>query len=182
MEKIIFNLQTALQRFEWRLTNGTFTPNQNDLEAFKVLAQWIIDQKKQALNHHYAFQKLYAMHLYHKMLHTHDVKEANKQIVQELKISASQHYNRLLNHLNQIELDKLMKSLEIQPKIQYKQELKATYITEAQKQKNKKIMEQNKELLNQYLNGIWDEHDFYDRLDNQITEALNRFNTIENGE
>jgi len=182
MKKQIFNLEKAIQRFKWRLTNGQFYPNQNDIEAFKFLIEWVVNQKKQAKNNNYAFQKLYAIHLYHKMLHVHDIKEANRQIAQELDLSANLLYNRLLDHVNLIELSQMLDFIGLKSEVEYKQELKVKTkkLTEQEKAHNQKITQENKELIDKHTEGIWNAEDFFNQLDNQITEALNRFNSIEN--
>ena len=49
----------AMNRQAWRLSNGQYTPNEKDIEAFEVMAQWKDNQEKSTPKEHHLFAKLF---------------------------------------------------------------------------------------------------------------------------
>ena len=59
-----FNLDKAVNRLRWRFSNETtFKPNNEDVEALNTVFEWINHQKKETLNKHTLFAKLFIYHL-----------------------------------------------------------------------------------------------------------------------
>ena len=51
----ITTIERAMEQFAYRLQNGRYEPNQNDVDAFKFVAEWINREKAKEINQNFKF-------------------------------------------------------------------------------------------------------------------------------
>jgi len=164
-------IEKALQRIVWRVSNGAHTPNQNDVEAVTVVAEWINRQKAQELQQNRLFAKMYVYCFIHELEFYKDLKFAQRKLHEILKTSLRQLYSDFKDKLNIIELNALKKSLgfcNLHPLI----------MTDEQIKKEADLIAENTEAIQKYVFGIWTSEKIENGLNSQISEAINNYKNL----
>lgn len=98
------NTDKAISRFKWRLTNGKFTPNNNDLEAFKDFARVISFTKKESLKNDNLLFKLMMKLLLLNLNHYGDLEIAFKALRDTCSFPVELHLTQFKSTLDAINL------------------------------------------------------------------------------
>lgn len=98
------NIKSAFDRLAWRFSSGkAFTPNENDLEALKFIAEWINREKQERVEQNRHFAKMVCSY-YGELLISNgwDMDKAEKTIQQILERPLEEWYTKLAMHLNTV--------------------------------------------------------------------------------
>ena len=100
-------LHKALERMKWRLENGKYEPNENDVIAFTTVLDWINNEKQSRFKEmpYQLFGKLFVYSLKHLVCHYRDVNFSIKQLIKEINSPFDFHVKMLAMQLNQIEIE-----------------------------------------------------------------------------
>ena len=164
-------IEKAMQRIVWRVSNGNHTPNQNDVEAVTIVAEWINRQKAQELQQNRLFAKMYVYCFINELQFYQNIKFAQKKIHEILKTPLIELYGQFKDKLNFIEYNLLLKSLgfcNLHPALTKKE----------QQEKEAVLTRENNETMEKYLLGIWTPEKIEMGLNNQITEAINHYKNL----
>lgn len=164
-------IKDALQRIKWRFTNGKFEPNQNDIDAFIFIVEWINREKKDIRKENDLFARLYTYALTNEILFYKDLDFAVKNLKDQLKKPTYDHYQYFHKILNGIEFSNFQKEKGICQK-------HTMLLTADEENLNKHIISQNQKEFEKYLNGIWQYEDVEQNLNNQITECVNKYRKL----
>jgi hypothetical protein len=164
-------IEKAMQRIVWRVSNGTYTPNQNDVEAITIVAEWINRQKTDEIQKNKIFAKMYVYCFINEIEFFKDLKFAQRKLHTVLKMPLIQLYDGFKNKFNEIELNAVKKSLGFS-------NLDAEFMPDYQKQKESDLIKQNLELIQKYSQGIWTTEKIEKGLNNQISEAINHYKNL----
>ena len=164
-------IEKALQRIVWRVSNGAHTPNQNDVEAVTIVAEWINRQKAQELQQNRLFAKMYVYCFIHELDFYKDLKFAQRKLHEILKTPLKQLYNDFKDKLNLIELNTLKKSLGFS-------NLHPLLITDEEIGKEADLIKENSETIQKYVFGIWTPEKITNGLNSQISEAINHYKNL----
>ena len=165
-------LEKALQRLEWRFTNGTFTPNQKDFDAVNDIITWINNQKSEAINNNHLFAKLYLYEL-NRLTELHHTttfdllpqKELSRLLNTPLELFYEAFYKNFNNQIQQEVFEN--NGIEIIPKHQK---------TEVQlNQERVALRNMSKEDVLKIISEAYTYQEVTEILNNMISEALNRF-------
>lgn len=141
--------------------------SENEIEAINTLVSWINDSKKEYLEKNKMFSKLYIIYFGILIEHYKDIEFAQKSIHKDLSENIGFHAYELRNKINNIEFFKFCKSIGLSDKnynFMSKEEIKDRDL----------IISKNE---SEYLKNInkWDQESINSALNNQISEAINRF-------
>lgn len=164
-------IEKAMQRIVWRVSNGTHTPNQNDVEAVTIVAEWINRQKTQEVQQNRLFAKMYVYCFVNELQFYQNLKFAQKRLHEILKTPLIQLYNDFKNKLNDVELNNAQISFGFS-------NLHPLEMTETQKQKDDDLLKENAEVMQKYLFGIWTSEKIENGLNSQISEAINSYKNL----
>lgn len=164
-------IEKAMQRIVWRVSNGTHTPNQNDVEAVTIVAEWINRKKTQEVQQNRLFAKMYVYSFVNELEFYQNIKFAQKRLHEILKTPLIQLYSDFKNKLNEIELNNLKKSFGFS-------NLHPLVMTEEQTQKDADLLKENSEVIQKYLFGIWTSEKIENGLNSQISEAINSYKNL----
>ena len=172
MRKKITTIERAMDQFSYRLQNGRYEPNQNDVDAFKFVAEWINREKEKEIKQNVLFAKLFC-HVFAQEVKFYDgdFKFAQKKIHEYLKHPIEFYYDNFLKEINDVAMNKFIKSIGIS---------KHLLLDSSEKQKNEnKILEENSEQIEKYFNGAFEEDKVYRSLNNTISEFINLYKNKE---
>jgi putative lipase involved disintegration of autophagic bodies len=93
-------LKESMDRLIWRFSKGQFTPNKNDIEALKNIAEWINRQKEQDLKSNYLLAKVYTYALNNELIFYKNLEFSNKKLQEVCKQPLETHLNTFLSTLN----------------------------------------------------------------------------------
>ncbi len=172
IEKLWMNVDAAIQRLSWRFGNGTFTPNQKDINSLNGLIQWVNDQRKITIRKNQLFAKLYIYH-FNQFIDKYKVtvfeKVADKELSRLLDMPLESFYEAFTQSLN----DNSDYALFIDNGVDMKH---------PSLKNDTEIMEERLMLKNMSEDDIkklkypvFHKDDVRNKLDLMITEALNRF-------
>lgn len=164
-------IEKAMQRIVWRVSNGNHTPNQNDVEAVTIVAEWINRQKTQEIQQNRLFAKMYVYCFIHELQFYQDLKFAQKKLHEILKTPVIDLYGQFKDKLNFVEYNSLLKSLGFS-------NLHTLLTKKEQEQKEAVLTQENKEVIQKYLFGIWTPEKIETGLNNQISEAINHYKNL----
>lgn len=104
-----FSIEKAVQRIGWRIQEGHFKANENDIDAFNTIVRYVESNQKQLLKDQELFAKLY-IHVYGQFLihYNSDVfnQEPKKELNKILDKSLSETISVFHSLLNQIKIDR----------------------------------------------------------------------------
>lgn len=164
-------IEKAMQRLFWRMGNGSFTPNKNDIESLTEVAQWINREKQRELQQNTIFAKLYVYCFIHELHFYKNIDIAQQRIHEILKQNISVRYDDFLKAINNYELDNFRASLGIKDKHPLQR-------TAEEDLEQSSIIIKNSEMLEKYFLGVWDYTTASESLNNQITEAINHYKNL----
>ena len=151
--KKITTIERAMNQFAYRLQNGRYEPNQNDVDAFKFVAEWINREKEKELKQQVLFAKLFCLVFTQEVkFYDGDFKFAQKKMHEYLKHPIEFYYDIFLKEINDVAMNKYIKSIGISEKL---------LLEESEKQKNEnKILEENWSEIERYFNGAFKKKKF----------------------
>jgi hypothetical protein len=165
----IATIERAMEQFAYRLQNGKYEPNQNDVDAFKFVAEWINREKVKEINQNLLFAKLFC-HVFGQEVEYYkgNFKIAQAKMHEYLKNPIEFYYNRFIDNINRIALNSYSDSLCLSKKIP---------ATRSQQEidNDSKIISENQEEMLKYLNGVFEEAKTYQSLNNTISEFINKY-------
>jgi hypothetical protein len=164
-------IEKAMQRIVWRVSNGTHTPNQNDIEAVTIVAEWINRQKAQEIQQNRIFAKMYVYCFINELQFYQNLKFAQKKLHEILKTPLIQLYEKFKDKLNNVEYNSLTKSLGLC-------NLHPLVMTQEQKDKEAVLTKDNFEDIQNHLLGIWTSEKVEKGLTNIISEAINHYKNL----
>lgn len=160
----------AVERLIYTVTNQN-KPNQNDLEALKVLAEYVDNSKKEYIQQNYLFAKMYLYNFIHEVYHYKDSIKNNYKYSQkslrgflELPLTVILEETRV--KLNTHEYELYAKSLGLN-----------TEHLKADNENDYQILKENKDEILKYAFGIIEKENFEELITDQITELINRYKT-----
>lgn len=162
------NLEKALNRINWRFTNKTISPNENDQKAVKFLNEWIIRQKEITLKKNILFAKLFCYAFKNEIKFYHNPKNAQRKLMEEMEYPIEFHYESVLQALNETELNNFLVSKGFLGK-------HPNTLTINEIEERKKLIKENEKELKSFIEGKWNIKIVTQSLNNTITELLNRF-------
>lgn len=165
-----YNLKKSIDRFVWRFSSGNFTPNKNDVDALNFIAGWINREKESELKQNALFAKMYVYALRTEFDYYKDLEFANQALCGVLEKPIDWRYDWFLNAVNETEMLNFTKKVgvSLNPDVRPLEQIEI----------DEKAIKENQKELSKYFTGIWDREDIYDRLNNQITECINRFKNL----
>ena len=169
------NIEKALNRLNWRFKNENIKVgeskiiiNELDLQAVDFLNDWIIRQKEIVFKKNVLFAKLFCYAFKNEILYYSNPKQSQTKICQELEKSIEDHYDSVLNTLNEVEY-----SIFLNDKgFPYKHPV---LLTENEIIKRKELIKKFEQEIIILLKGKWTIDEVTKSLNNTITEILNRF-------
>lgn len=164
-------LEKNIERMFWRLSNGAFTPNQNDVKAMTEIVEWINRQKQQSIHEQYLFAKLYCHVFIQEIEYYKDTKYAQRKIHEYLKMPIISHYELFLEKLNFYETMKFSRQIGLCEK-------HPLLKTEAEEENDRKILKQYEAEYIKHVKGLWTYQQVEKGLNNQITEAINHYKNL----
>jgi len=165
MNQPITTIEKAINRLFWRFQNGKFEPNVNDIAALTFLAEWVNREKKKELVENTIFGKIYTYCFMREIEVTKDLKHSQQTLNELLKIPLELQYETFRRNLNHIECNKFRKSIGLCDFMENREE-------------EQKLINENKEDVEKYFKGIWSFDQIKQALNNQITEAINRYKNL----
>jgi hypothetical protein len=164
-------IEKAMQRIVWRVSNGNYTPNQNDVEAVTALSEWINRQKTEEIQKNRIFAKMYVYCFINELQFYQDIKFAQKKLHEILKTPVVELYENFKNKYNAVELNNFKKSLGFS-------NLHPLATSKEQSQKEADLIKENHEVIQKYVLGIWTTEKIQNGLNNQISEAINNYKNL----
>lgn len=158
-------IEKAMNRLFWRFGNGQFKPNQADLDSLTFMAEWINREKKRELEENTIFGKIYTYCFMREIEVTKDLKHSQQTLNELLKIPLELQYETFRRNLNHIECNKFRKHIGLSDFME-------------NREREQKIIEENKQDVEKYFKGIWSFEQVKQALNNQITEAINRYKNL----
>lgn len=162
------NIQKAFQRLSWRFSNGKFEPNQNDLEALKFLADWVNREKEREIQEQTLFAKMYVYCFYHELDFYKDISFAQNKLHEILQKPLNEQYSSFLKKLNDHELDLFMRE----------HKLDKDWINTEKILEQKETITNTQKTLKQLVVGKWSLEQVTKSLNNQLTEAINKYKSL----
>lgn len=174
------NIESALNRLVWRFKNqnvkineSKIIVNEKDIEAIDFLIEWINNQKKESIQENLLFAKMYCYALSNEIEFYKDIKFSNYKLQNELQKPIKDHYNKISNSLNRLELDKFLQSKGI-----IIDHIESMGLTQEKENEQELLKKECLKESQKYIIGIWDAKKVYASLNNQITECINRFKNL----
>jgi hypothetical protein len=164
-------LEKNIERMFWRLSNGAFTPNQNDVKAMTEIVEWINRQKQQSIHEQYLFAKLYCHVFIQEIEYYKDTKYAQRKIHEYLKFPIIGHYELFLEKLNFYETMKFSRHIGLCEK-------HPLLKTETEEQNDKELLKKHEAEYMKHVKGLWTYEQVEKGLNNQITEAINHYKNL----
>lgn len=164
-------IEKAMQRIVWRVSNGTYTPNQNDIEAVTEVAEWINRQKTNEIQNNRLFAKTYVYCFINELQFYQDIKFAQKKLHEILKTPLPNLYENFKDRFNLVELNNIKNSFGFS-------NLHPLEISKEQKEKEAQILNDNFDLIQKYVFGIWTSEKIEKGLNSQISEAINNYKNL----
>jgi hypothetical protein len=164
-------LEKNVERMFWRLSNGNFKPNQNDLNAMTEITDWINREQESTLKHNLLLAKLYCVVFIQEIEYMKDINFAQRKIHDILNKTIETHYREFHEKLNTIELLKFSKKIGLSQK-------HPALMTEEERELDREKIKLNEKEFKRYALGIWEYEKVQTSLNNQITEAINHYKNL----
>jgi hypothetical protein len=176
----IYNIEKAMEQMAYRLQNGKYEPNQNDLDAFKFMAEWINREKAKEITQNILFAKLFC-HTFAQEVEYYkgDFKFAQAIIHEYLKHPIEFYYDKFVKKINDCASNQFIGSLGNQhTSLGYKMGVEQIGYSEDDKKVNSKIILDNQIEIEKHFLGIYEEDKVYASLNNTITEFINKYKNL----
>ena len=161
-----------MQRLFWRFQNGNFTPNENDIKALTEVAEWINREKQETLKHNVLFAKVYIKQFLQEYKVFGDFKFAQYALHSYLEQPITNIYEEFCDSINELDLIEFCTENDIDL------ETHPVLKDSNQKEREAKIIKELQPMFLKYLNGKWSYDQVEKALNNQITEAINKFKNV----
>jgi len=158
-------IEKAMNRLFWRFGNGQFKPNQADLDSLKFMAEWINREKENQLIEHTLFGKIYTHCFMREIETTQELMHSQQNIHEILKRPLEVQYEVFLSKLNYMECNKFRRSIGL-----------SDFMENIAEEDD--IIKKNKSEVERHFLGIWNKEQITQALNNQITEAINRYKNL----
>lgn len=164
-------IEKALQRIHWRASaQQNYKPNPNDIDAVNFMVEWVNREKTKSLHTHQLFAKIYVIYFTELLNHFKDVDEAQREIHQKLSEPIEVHTSYFRRVFNLIHTDKIIKKLGLKIDVWYNK-------TKEERERESDVLQENQSYFLEQLNK-WTQEEINQSLENQITEAINRYDKI----
>jgi hypothetical protein len=165
------SLEKNVDRMFWRLSKGNFTPNQNDIKAMTEIVHWINREKEKSRKENVMFAKLYCHVFIQEIEFYKDIKFAQRKIHEILQVSIVKHYEDFCSRLNTVELNKFYNEIGLTDK-------HPAFKSNEEIEMDKEILKKHQNQYIEMLNGVWSYEQVQKSLNNQITEAINKYKNL----
>lgn len=165
----------AFERLAFTITKQN-KPNQTDLEALKVIAEFVENAKKKEITSNYLFAKMYVYNFTNEVTHIKDSFKDNFRISQNnlhrvLKATLEENIKWAMTILNNNEYLLFCKSLNLYtPFVPVRNPEQIAH--------DEKIIKENEEELLKYGFGIFEYDLFEEKITNQILHAINQYKDL----
>lgn len=163
-------IEKAFQRLTWRFSNGTFTPNQNDLDALKFIAKWVNNTKLKEIQENTLLAKVYTYTFMMETLYYKDLKFAQFKMNEISKKTIREHYDDFAKEVNQMELNKFRYAIGLSDRI--------LDMTPEDIEREDRIVHEHSEDLNKLVIGKYSQDKIDKSLNNQISETINKYKSF----
>jgi phage host-nuclease inhibitor protein Gam len=177
MKKEVMNIEKSLNRLNWRFKNpqvkigeSKIIINQLDVDAIDFLVKWVNNQKKETLNENELFAKMFVYCLAYEIEFYKDVSFASQKLQQELSKPLSSNYDKILDTLNRVEMNKYLQSIGI-----ITDHIENMLLTQKKEDEQIELKKKYAPEIKKYLFGIWSKESVYKSLNNTITECINKY-------
>lgn len=157
-------LKSAIDRLYWRLKNGTWNPNQTDVDAVNELVTYVNNSKKQDIKENILFTKMYVWAFTILTDKYKDPNFAQKELHRILNTKTLLLYENYRSVLNMVEFERFCEVLDI--------ELDRTKETSPDELK---ILSENQEPYLKHAKGLWEFEEVRVKLNDQVSEAFNKY-------
>lgn len=175
-----FNIEKAIERLKWRFTNENVKPNESkitinnlDIKAVEFLNEWVNQQKKETLKENILFAKLYCYALSNELEFYKDVKFANRKLQEELKKPILNHYEKINDDLNRLNLNNYLKSIGIKT-----DHLERCLMSNEENEKEAVLTKENNKTIQKYIKGIILKENTFKSINNTISECINKYKNL----
>jgi len=162
-------LEANIKRLFWRLGNGKFEPNDKDVKALTEVVEWINREKEKELKQNTLFAKLYVKCFFEEIERYKDPQFAQYVLHSFLDKPIELIYLEFQNDLNNLEFLMFCDKMGIE---MGKHPLQTP---EEQKEAEMEIIKNNESEYLKFSVGKWSEDKIFKALNNQVTEAINKF-------
>lgn len=163
----------AFERLIFTITKQN-KPNQTDLEALKVIAEYVENSKKQEIRNNYLFAKMYVYNFIHEIMHFKDsflfnYKTSQLNLHSFLKIPLEVSLEIMRTKVNTHEYSLFCENIG----------MSKSYIRNKQEQENdKELMKKNSDDFTFYSKGVFNKEQFEKKMTDQIVYAINQYKTL----
>lgn len=158
------SLQSDINRLFWRFKNGTFRPNQNDIDALVRTCEWI-NREKEGIKNNTLLSKLYILLFQYELGKYEDLHFSQYSLHSQLKKPLEVIITEFQNKLNLIEFIRFCNE----------QEIEVGDLTKITTEEDVKKIVANQEDYFKLVNGRWSYAQVEKALYNQISEVFNNF-------
>lgn len=164
------NIIESLKRIRWRVSNGTYKPNQIDVDAVNFLCEWVTREKEKTILQNQLFAKLYTMYFSELLLHYQNINVAQKEINNQLSQPISNHVEVFRMRFN----DCVMADFSAKIGLSKKHPM---LLSDEENKKESEILQANQLEILEHINKYTFEQ-VGKSLENQITEAINNYKNL----
>ena len=119
------------------------------------------------------FAKMFVYCLTHEIEFYKDVSFASQKLQEELSKPLSSNYDKILDTLNRVEMNKYLQSIGI-----ITDHIENMLLTQKKENEQIELKKKYAPEIKKYLFGIWSKESVYKSLNNTITECINKYNCI----
>lgn len=168
-DKKHYNIKRHVDRLYWRLENGQYKPNQNDVEAINNIVDFTNDCLSNELDQNKPFQKLYIHLLGIYMNHYENVHTAQNKVHEVLGLDIRHQYKKFQEDFNLMEYKDFAKTIGLDV------EKHPLSKTEEEDFEELEIIKKNKSKYLEYVFGKWDYKKITQSLNTQMVAAYQQF-------
>jgi hypothetical protein len=164
--------EKAIERLLFTIQKGN-KPNENDLNALTIIAEYIDNSRKQSIADNYLFAKMFVYNLWHEINHFRETKESGyKQSISNLKfyldLSLESSIEQLRDRLNNLELAEYC---EVNNLAFNHFKLK----TKEEKEKLNDAFKNDENLNKLLIDGAWEKFELEENLVSVISDFINNY-------
>ena len=165
-------LKDALQRIGWRFTQGKpFTPNQNDVDSFNKIVEFVNLSIKETVNENELFSKLYIYCLMNEVMFYKDIDYANRHLNALIKKPFEYHYEMFKSRLNDTYMQNFSNSIGLNTK-------HAALQSDDEREADKVLLNQHEADYLKHVKGLWSDDEIKDNLDTNICLIINEIRCL----